>query len=66
MARSLPAKQIYVGSNPAGDSGKASVGDNKSLVRCSLFAEGEASYLVITSKKLVFNREHFSNLYKNK
>lgn len=45
---------------------KASVGDNKSLVRCSLFAEGEASYLVITSKKLVFNREHFSNLYKNK
>ena len=58
--------KVYVGSNPIPDSGKASVGDNKSLVRCSLFAEGEASYLVITSKKLVFNREHFSNLYKNK
>lgn len=66
MVRSLPAKQIYIGSNPVGDSRKASVGDNKSLVRCSLFAEGEASYLVITSKRLVFTRKHFSNLYKNK
>ena len=51
MVRSLPAKQIYVGSNPAGDSGKASVGDNKSLVRCNLFEEGEVRYLVIILSK---------------
>lgn len=54
------------GSIPPVSASKASVGDNKSLVRCNLFEEGEASYLVITSKRLVFNRRHFSNPHKNK
>ena len=53
------------GSMPSASARKAVVGDNKPRGG-SLFEEGEASYLVITSKRLVFNRKHFSNLYKNK
>lgn len=54
----------YGGSNPSLPTRKASVGDNKSLVRCNLFEEGAGSSRAITSKRLVFNREHFSNLNK--
>lgn len=32
------------------------------FVRCNLFEEGETSYLVITSKRLVFNRKHLFQL----
>ncbi len=54
------------GSIPPTSARKASVGDNKSLVRCNLFAEEEVSYLVITSKKLVFIGNIFLTQIKNK